>query len=187
MLTPLGGTMVGGASSGRVSADGTFKLANVFPDRYYLNVLGLPDGAYIKSVKLANQDVLSRGIDLANFGAGGVLDVSISLKAATLEGTVASGDSPGTGSTIVVLPDPPRPGQPYLAKTTMADQDGRFAIRGLAPGGYKVYAFEDAMPGLTQNPGLAGPYEHRAVKVDLDESAREQVELKALNAGDARR
>ncbi len=185
-LMPLDTTMLG-VPSGRVAADGTFKLTSVFPDRYYLNVNGLPDGAYVKSVKLANQDVTEKGIDLSNFRMAVAFDVVLSLKAATLEGTVTSGDKPGIGSTITALPDPLRPGQPYLNRMATADQDGKFTSRGLAPGAYKVYAFEDAMPGLTQDPGLAAPYERSAVRVDLDESDTEQVELKVLTAGDARR
>jgi hypothetical protein len=186
-LTLMPGDALGfGAPSGRVSADGAFKITGVFPDRYYLNVNGLPDGAYVKSVKLANQEVLEKGIDLSNFRTNAAFDVVLSLKGATLEGTVTIDDKPATGSTIAVLADPFRPGQPYLNKFATADQDGKFTIRGLAPGDYKVYAFEEAIPELSLDPGLAKPFEPRAVKVDLDEGATERVELKALKPDDAR-
>ena len=56
----------------------------------------------------------------------------------------------------------------------------------MAPGGYKVYAFEESMPELSRDPGLAAPFEPRATKVDLDEGATERVELKALKPEDAR-
>jgi len=54
-----------------------------------------------------------------------------------------------------VIAEPPRVEQPYLNKFATADQEGRFTIKGLAPGNYKVYAFEESMPQLTRDPGLA--------------------------------
>ncbi|HSW48731.1 MAG TPA: carboxypeptidase-like regulatory domain-containing protein, partial [Bryobacteraceae bacterium] len=185
-LTPADATTFG-VPSGRASTDGTFKITGVFPDRYYLNLSGLPDGAYVKSVKLANQEVLDKGVDLSNFRGSATLEVLLSMKGAALEGTVTTGDKPGVGSAIAVLPDPLRPLRPDLNKSATADQDGRFTIRGLAPGAYKVYAFEEPMPELTRDPSIAIPFEQRAVKVDLDEGATERVELRALKPEDARR
>ncbi|MFB3778013.1 MAG: carboxypeptidase regulatory-like domain-containing protein [Bryobacteraceae bacterium] len=185
-LTPFEAGMFG-YPSGRTASDGSFKVSGVFPDRYYLNLSGLPEGAYVKSVKLAGQEVLDKGVDLSGFRGSAALEVLLSLKGATLEGTATAGDKPAVGSTIAVLPDPPRPSQPYLNKTATADQDGKFTIRGLAPGRYKVYAFEESMPELARDPSLAAPFEQKAVKVDLDAGAVERVELKALKPEDAGR
>jgi hypothetical protein len=175
-----------GTPTGRAAAAGTFSIASVFPDRYYLNVSGLPEGAYVKSVKLANQEVIDKGIDLSNFRTTAALDVVLSLNGATLEGTVTADDKPATGSYVAVLADPLRAGQPYLNKFATADQDGKFTIQGLAPGGYKVYAWEEPQSELSRDPGLATPFEQRAVKINLDEGASQHVDLTALKPEDAR-
>jgi len=174
-----------GTPAGRVADAGTFRIENVFPDKYYLNVSGLPEGAFIKSVKVANQEVLDKGLDLSNARTVAMFDVLLSLKGATLEGTVTLDDKPATGSFIAVLADPLRPEQPYLNKFATADQDGKFTIRGLAPGDYKVYAFAESQPELSRDPGLARPYERGATKIDVDEGATERIELKALKPEDA--
>ena len=52
--------MTGGPSpTTKVKEDGTFSLANVNADNYYVTVTGLPDGFYVKSVSLGGQDVLA--------------------------------------------------------------------------------------------------------------------------------
>jgi protocatechuate 3,4-dioxygenase beta subunit len=184
-LTSADGTP-SGSPGGRVAATGAFSIVSVFPDRYYLNVSGLPEGAYVKSVKLANQEVADKGIDLTNFRTAAALDVVLSPNGATLEGAVTADDKPATGSYVAVLADPLRPEQPYLNKFATADQDGKFTIRGLAPGSYRVYAWEEPQAELSRDPGLAKPYEQKAVKVKLEEGATERIELKVLRAEDAR-
>ncbi len=174
-----------GAPSGRVAETGSFKIASVFPDRYYLNVYGLPQGAYIQSVKLASQEVIDKGIDLSNFRTTATVDLVLSLKGATLDGAVTADDKPATGSYVAVLADPLRAGQPYLNKFATADQDGKFTISGLAPGGYKIYAWEESQPELPRDPGLAAPFERKAVRINLEEGGAEHVELKALKPEDA--
>jgi len=64
---------------------GTFKIESVFPDKYYLSVSGLPEGAYVKSVKQGGQEVIERGVDLSNARTSAAFDVLLSLKGATLE------------------------------------------------------------------------------------------------------
>ncbi len=175
-----------GTPAGRATDAGAFKLDAVFPDRYYLNVSGVPEGAYIKSIRLGGQEVIEKGIDLSNSHGTAALDVLLSPKAASLDGTVTIDGKPGTGTYVAVLPDPVRPEQPFRNKFATADQDGRFTITGLAPGSYSVYAFPEPMPQLSRDPGLVKPYERHATKVRLNESSTERVELKAIDAPGAR-
>ncbi len=178
-LTPADGLPVGSPGA-RVADTGAFKIDSIFPDRYYLNVSGLPDTAYIKSVRLGGQDATQRGIDLSSARSGVQLELTLSTKGATIEGTVTIDDEPATGAYVAVLADPLRPERAYLNKFAVADQDGRFTIRGLAPGDYRVYAFEEAPAGLARDPGIATPYERHSVKIDLDEGESKRVELKAI-------
>ncbi len=179
-------SLPGGTPSGRAAATGAFTIAAVPPDKYFLNVNGLPEGAYVKSVRLGNQEVIDQGIDLTGARGSATFDVILSAKGATVEGVVTAGDKPAPGSTVAILADPLRPGQPYLNKFTTADQDGNFSFRGVAPGSYKVYAWEEPLPELMQDPSLAQPFEAKAVKVTPGEGASERVELKALKPEDAR-
>jgi len=178
-LIPADGLPVGSPGA-RVADTGAFKIDSVFPDRYFLNVSGLPETVYIKAVRLGGQDATQRGIDLSSARSGVQLELTLSTKASTIEGTVTLDDQPATGAYVAVLADPLRPERSYLNKFAVADQDGRFTIRGLAPGDYRVYAFEEAPAGLARDPGLATPYERHSVKIDLDEGESKRVELRAI-------
>jgi hypothetical protein len=185
-LLPIDGS---GSSSqnARVAESGTFKLDSVPADNYYLDFGGLPEGAYVKSVRMGNQELLDKGIDLTSARAGVSLEVVLSPRAGSVGGTVTGEGKPAAGSFVVMLADPVRPGQPSLNKSATADQDGRFALGGVAPGDYKLYALEEAQPELVRDPGLTKPLESKAVKVRVEESGAEQVELKIIKPEDAQK
>lgn len=172
---------------GRVAETGVFKLDSVSADNYYVTFYGLPEGAYVKSVRMANQEVLDKGVNLTNSRGSVSLDVILSPKAGSVEGVVMGGDKPAAGSFVVMLADPIRPGQPYLNKSVTADQEGRFTLTGAAPGAYRLYAWEEAQSEVVRDPGLAKPFEPKSVSVSVEESGAHRVELKVLKPEDAQR
>ena len=54
--TPLANT--------QVKEDGTFTLSNVPPDHYNLITFELPEGYYVKSTRMGDDDVMDGGLDL---------------------------------------------------------------------------------------------------------------------------
>ncbi len=172
---------------GRVAETGAFKLDSVLADNYYITFYGLPEGAYVKSVRMANQEVFDKGVNLTNLRGSVSLDVILSSKAGSVEGVVMGQDKPAAGSFVAILADPVRPGQPYLNKSATADQDGRFTLTGVAPGDYRLYAWEEAQSEVLRDPGLAKPFEPKSVSVSVEESGAQRVELKVLRPEDAQR
>ncbi len=175
-----------GAPSARMTDATNFKIDSVAPDSYYISFGGIPSGTYVKSVRMGNQEVIEKGIDLTNVRGTANLEVLLSPKAATLSGTVTDKDQPATGAYVVILADPPRAAQIYLNKSTFADQNGKFTFSGLAPGDYKLYSWEEYRQGTTQYPEQAAPFEQKAVKVSIKESASDTVELTVLKPEDAK-
>lgn len=174
-----------GAPAARSGDGGTFKIDAVFPDRYYLNVAGLPEGSYVKSVRIGGQELADKGIDLTGAHGSVAMEVTVGANGASLEGTVTIDGKPGTGAYVAVVTDPVRQEALYRNKFATADQEGRFTIKGLAPGSYSVYAFDQPMPQLSRDPGLVRPYERDAVKVRLSEGSAERVELKAVSSAES--
>jgi protocatechuate 3,4-dioxygenase beta subunit len=173
----------GGGATARVS-QGAFKMAAVTPDNYYVNFGGLPQGSYVKSVGMNGQEVIEKGIDLTNARGAVILDITLSTNGGSVEGTVVEDGKAAPGSYIMLLADPIRPGQPYLNRASTSDQDGKFTITGLAPGDYKLYAFEESQPEIAQDLTLIKPFESKAVKVKVSESSTERAELKVQKPGD---
>jgi len=170
-----------GTAAARV-AQGAFKMTGVTPDVYYLAAGGLPEGAYLKSVRLNNQEVIEKGIDLTSARGSALLDVTVSLKGAAIEGTVVRGGEAAPGSWVLLVSDPIRPSQPYLNRSAWADQEGKFDIRGLAPGAYKLYAFAEAQPEISADLERVKALEAHAVSVRLTEGQTETVAVRVIPA-----
>ncbi|MGD0301711.1 MAG: hypothetical protein ABSE86_31935, partial [Bryobacteraceae bacterium] len=77
------------------------------------------------------------------------------------------------------------PRSPTRYKTTDTDQNGHFVIKGLAPGEYKIYAWEDLEQGAEQDPDFMKPHESDGEKVSIKERAHETVQLKLIPAESA--
>jgi len=155
--------------------DGTFRMGNIQPDRYRLRVNGHPLGSYVKLVRLGGQEITAPILDLTS-SPGGNLEIVLSPNAAEVSGTVRneSGDSAQatltvwqSGDTLLILPET------YRA-------NGSFRLTGLAPGEYRLIAWEKIDSDLAGDPEFRKKFESHAVKVTLRENSRENVDLKVV-------
>lgn len=177
--------MPSGSTSARVKEDGTFWIEGVSRDKYYLSLYPLPEGTYLKSVRVGGQEVLNKGLDLTTAVPGQVLEITLSPRAGMVEGMARAGEDLAAGSLVTLVPEPIRPEQPYLYKSTNADQNGRFQIQGVAPGDYTLYAWEEMEVSPLQDPELVKRFKSKGVKVTVRESGREHVELTVVKPEDA--
>jgi hypothetical protein len=167
-----------GSYSAPVSRDGTFKIDSIAPDRYYLHLFRLPETTYFKSARFGKLDVLESGLDLTEAQGVVTLELTIGTKPGTVEGTVQEDTKPVPGSTVMLVPDPVRPGQQFFSKAAATDQNGRFTIKGVAPGKYALYAWRDEPEvDWSSDPDALKSIESKAVKVTVEESATAHADL----------
>jgi len=69
-------------------------------------------------------------------------------------------------------------------RRSMTDQSGRFFMKSVIPGDYKVFAFEDLERGASLNPDFLQPFEDRAQIVHLQEGADLNLRLQAIPASE---
>jgi hypothetical protein len=74
---------------------------------------------------------------------------------------------------------------PARYKTSDTDQNGHFIIKGVAPGEYKIYAWEDIEDGAFEDPDFMKPHESDGQTVSVKEHAHETVQLKVIPAESA--
>ena len=146
------GPMFGPTSAGSVKEGGAFTLSNVTPDQYDFQISGLPGGHYVKSIRMADQDVLEAGLNVQR-GAAGPVSVVLAPNAGQAEGVVLDGkQQPAAGATVVLVPETRRRDKPQFYKTATADQNGHFTLQNIDPGDYKLFAWEDVEAGRTWTP-----------------------------------
>jgi hypothetical protein len=172
----------GGGAFGAVKRDGSFTLSNIGPDRYRLNAFGSPEDYYIKSALVGDKEALDSLLDFTQ-GASGTLDILLSSNGGQVEGVVLNAaEQPVTGAAVVLVPDEPRRAQTRLYKDVSTDQYGRFNIKGIAPGGYKLFAWEEVESGAYQDPDFLKAFEALGERKAIREGSRESAQLKLIPA-----
>jgi hypothetical protein len=149
--------------STRVSPDGTFVLAGAIAGNYriYAPPLlspnnpqllgGLPpappglENSYVKSIRVGGSDVLDSGVRLIP-AEGLTMEIVLGTNAGVLEGLVMREGKPAADVTVGMLPNAAgaRGYRTDMHRTILTDASGRFQLRGLPPGDYKIFAWEDA-------------------------------------------
>jgi hypothetical protein len=135
---------MGNGSGARVNRDGSFEVKNVAAGKYAVEFMGSSSewrNYFIRSVRLAGS-AADTGFSVN--GNAGPLLVTLSSRAAVIEGSaIDDHDKLLADCTVVAVPEEQfRKLTPRFGKSR-TDQNGRFTIRGLAPGSYSVYAWQD--------------------------------------------
>jgi hypothetical protein len=140
----------------------------------------LPDTAYLADIRQGGASVYDNGLVLGTEAVNPV-DVLVNTTAGSLEGTVSAADQkPAAGMTVVLVPPDSRRQNPALYKTARSDAQGRFAMPGLAPGRYTVYAWESVPQGAYQNAEFMSKYSGRGTAVVVEAGARSTVSVSAI-------
>jgi Carboxypeptidase regulatory-like domain len=179
---------------------GHFESKNVSPGNYIVQVFGGGSGgdgaggngqsSYLKSATLGGQDITT------GFTASGpaTLELVLSTKGATIEGTVierqveneeaADNDQPATNATVVAVPEERYRKIPSRFVAGATDQRGRFVLRGLAPGSYTLYAWQDVEDGLWRDAAFLKSQEANGTSVKVEEGSNQRIELQLTPLGD---
>jgi len=160
-------------ATGSPAEDGTLNIDNVVPETYEISA-ALPEGYYLKSVRFGSIDVLQSGLDLSR-GDASRLDMEISADGGRIDGSVGEAeDQPAPGARIL-LAEAER--SPRRSQTTIADSKGAFRFAGIAPGDYRLYAFQSADLDAIQDPAYLKRFEDRGKLISIHEHSHEVLRL----------
>lgn len=130
-------------TTGPVAADGTFALEGLMAGRHVVRVEGLEDPWVLHSVTYRGRDVTDDGIDLRSRDSVEDVRVLVTNAASELTGLVLDGSGTGVpGALVVTLPSGAAQWNPASRRmrTARTDGSGRYRIRGLPPGNYRLAA-----------------------------------------------
>jgi len=159
-LTPIGSQKneLGIVGPAAVDATGRFTIKGVPPGRYRLTVMGgMPSGHSLASAMFAGQDILD--IPLEMTGAPGPADglVTLTTKTTELTGTIQdAAGQPASGVTVIVFPSDERFWTPESRRIqgVRPATDGRYQVRNLPPGDYRLVVVSDVEPGRWFDPAF---------------------------------
>jgi protocatechuate 3,4-dioxygenase beta subunit len=162
-----------------VNADGIFKVDNVSPGEYRVSVTALPPGYYVKEARLDQTDVLDQPMRFSGT-VSGPLDVVVSANGGLIEGTIVNDKQKPVPGTQAVLIPARGINRIDLYKTAVSDDNGRFTIRGITPGDYKIYAWEALEQFAWFDSDLLRQFEQKGKFMQITEGAKESAEVKII-------
>jgi hypothetical protein len=182
--------MMMGNNSATPADDGTFAIENVTPGKFYVQA-NPPRGTYLKSMRLGNQEMVGKEIDLTS--GSGQISLVYSYGVSEVDGTVqfpqesagsttsASAGQPAAtpDTSIVLIPDQLNEDGSGI-HTGNSSSGGSFSVKSISPGRYRAYAFERLQYGALQNPDVQRELASRGVDVELKENDRKQVQLNLI-------
>jgi protocatechuate 3,4-dioxygenase beta subunit len=188
-------TMMYGNNNATPNDDGSFTIDNVAPGKYQLNAPA-PSGTYLKSVRLGNQEMLGKDLDLGQ--GSGQLNLIFSYGIGEVQGTVqlpqTASEDPSTSAqpattadtSIVLIPDTLNEDGSgmYFGQSGAG---GAFTIRQVAPGHYRAYAFEQIDYEQLQNPDLLKQLESKGTDVEVKEHDNKQIQVPLIAQDDLQR
>jgi hypothetical protein len=160
-------------------ADGTVVFRDLAPDIYTVQFT-FPSAMYLKSLRCGGAEIADLKIDLTG-GSGCELSVVLSYNGGQIEGSVQdeNGKPAAAGLIILVPVGANRTSSP--SKVGIGSREGRFLFQGVAPGTYKLYAWDDVDTNAVRyDPDFLKPYEALGQVVQISEGASEHVTVKLI-------
>jgi len=183
-LSPTNGVVTLGSilQLARPASDGAFNLEKVNAGEYRFAIpQGLPPMMYIKSARFEDVDVMASGFSVADKSPG-TFQVVVSANAGQITGDVKDKESkPVRGIPTVLIPDRNRERRDVY-KIVPTDQNGHFTINGVAPGDYKLFAWEDIEPFSYFDPDVLKQFEDKGKPIHVVETTKEAVDLMLIPA-----
>jgi hypothetical protein len=158
-------------------------MRDVVPEVYRVALYG-SGTLYIKSVYVNDQPAKDDEVTVA---AGVPLSLRVVLSAAggQVTGEVKTReDRPAQGATAVLVPDAPKRDALHLYKMATTDQFGKFAIQGIPPGSYKLFAWDEVEAGQWADPEFLVQHEAKGKRFAIRENDTHTAELTVISAGE---
>jgi hypothetical protein len=145
--------------------------------RYYAVVRNLREDYYLKSLAIAGHELPPDNVVVS--GIRGDMEIVLSPRGAQIEGALFGAKDEPTRGSILLVPDVAQPGPPDLYRRTSADSKGKFSLRGVAPGSYRLLALESVnLDAEINEPDFLSRIGNRGQALIIEENGKYSVVLK---------
>lgn len=169
------GLAFGPQPSAKADKDGRFRLSGVTAGVWDLVLSSLPEGLWMKSANLGGLDI-SKGE--FNVSPGNqAMHIVLSANGVQISGKVSEDGQPHTAVVVLAPTAHELQGLSRMYHSTPAREDGTFLFKGVPPGNYKLFAFEEIEPQSWLDPEFLRPVEQLGEQVSLQEGERATRQL----------
>jgi len=162
-----------------VQPDGSFELKNVSVDSYWVNVTGPAPDAYLKSAQYGSSDAL--GNFRVNSSSGATLELVGSSRGAHIQGVVMNSDPvPVSGVWVTLIPEDSNRDQKRLFNSVRSRANGKFEFRGVAPGNYILFSWDNIEEHEWDDPEFLKPFKSKGVSIRVAEGETKTVDLTVI-------
>jgi protocatechuate 3,4-dioxygenase beta subunit len=162
-----------------IKEDGLLSFEGVAEDFYKVRGLNLR-GLYLKSARYDGRDAMAEPVRVSE--GGGEFEVVLSANGARIDGQITREGEGVAGARVVLLPQDRA--QTDLIKTSATDQYGVFSLIGIAPGRYKLFAWQQIEMSAWLDPNIVAEVETQGTQVEVEEGDAKRVSPKLIEAKD---
>lgn len=175
---------VGGMST----ADGSFHFASVPMQVCHLDLRSQPpEGYYVKSIRFGDREIKDSDIDFSN-GADAPLKIVLASDGGVIDGKVQTDNGqPSAGTEVTVARSDEYAGRADLLKRATTDAAGNFHIKDVAPGDYRVYAWEIDLDQSPRSAEFRNLFDGKSAAVTVGLNSKASVQVNVIMAGDIAR
>jgi hypothetical protein len=172
------------SNTATIAPDGMFTIRGVIEGLYQVHMTAsagsIPSDLYISGMRQGALDIGNEGtIDVRESMLP--LEIRISSGAGSIRGVVEEpGGSVPPNAEVVLVPQFPRRQNVLFYDRTRIDDKGQFHFQGIAPGEYKVFAFEQLPDTAERNPAFIARYETLGQVVNVSSSATTEIRIRIL-------
>ena len=172
---------------GLSAADGSFHIASVPMGICHLDLRSPPEGYYVKSIRLGDREIKDSYIDFSN-GADAPLNIVLASDGGTIDGKVQTANGqPSAGTEVTVARSDEYAGRSDLLKRATTDTDGNFHIKDVAPGDYRVYAWEIDLDQSPRSAEFRNLFDGKSAAVTVGPNSKTSVQVNVIKADDIAR
>jgi protocatechuate 3,4-dioxygenase beta subunit len=163
----------GETTGATIEASGAFTMPGVLLDEYWLRVVGLPPGYYVKQAAINGHEALR---DPLRTGQGD-LAIVLASDGPALSGTVNTAANQPVANAVALLAVYPLPQTLGWAdiRTAFADQNGFFSFPSIPPGEYRLLAFPPLADGVWSDPDLVRSNLSQATELTLAPKEKKMI------------
>jgi carboxypeptidase family protein len=177
VLLESGGHSAWSGDGNGTKEDGSFAVTGLEPGVYQVTAQA-PEDLYQKAVRWSDRDVMQSGLDLTGGASESRLVVVMSANGGQIDGVVEDDQSAPVAVAMVTLVPAGAAASKSLFKTVLTSPAGHFHMQGIAPGSYKLFAWEDADPNqVMYDPDFLKPFNAQAQSVEIAEGSQKSVQL----------